>query len=229
MTSKQAFFSTSASSSLPSGSNSKVTSVSSSPTWQRTKLCNGRSPVHCKHIKQLSILLSQPYLYHQFISDLFEHQIKDVFPSTQCTEEQTTGIFNTWVDCHRSICRTPNKYRGSHTIDEAIEYINQTSHPYLHTSPTMAPSQSKLAIRPWHRLKVKSMPSVGNLSIQCSTEVVRILGSYSVYCVVARDSDWDAHPKNVTLSGPPTMVTLAGYCVHSTPVPAIAPKTNFAK
>ena len=38
---------------------------------------------------------------------------------------RTTGIFNCWADCHRSVNRTSNQYRGFHNIDDALEYLNQ--------------------------------------------------------------------------------------------------------
>ncbi len=38
---------------------------------------------------------------------------------------RTTGIFNCWADCHRSVNRTSNEYRGFHNIDDALDYINQ--------------------------------------------------------------------------------------------------------
>ena len=42
---------------------------------------------------------------------------------------RTTGIFNCWADCHRSVNRTANEYRGFHNIDEALVYINQAPLP----------------------------------------------------------------------------------------------------
>jgi hypothetical protein len=41
---------------------------------------------------------------------------------------RTTGIFNCWADCHRSVNRTANEYRGFCNIDDALEYINQSPH-----------------------------------------------------------------------------------------------------
>ncbi len=47
------------------------------------------------------------------------------FPFYAVRRGRTTGIFNCWADCHRSIHRTANEYRGFHNIDDALEYINQ--------------------------------------------------------------------------------------------------------
>ena len=38
---------------------------------------------------------------------------------------RTTGIFNCWEDCHRSVNRISNQYCGFHNLDEALEYLNQ--------------------------------------------------------------------------------------------------------
>jgi hypothetical protein len=55
------------------------------------------------------------------------------FPFYAVRRGRTTGIFDNWTHCHRSIHRTANEYSGLQTvqtIDEAIEYINQTPHSY---------------------------------------------------------------------------------------------------
>ena len=40
---------------------------------------------------------------------------------------RTTGIFNCWEDCHRSVNRISNQYRGFNNIDDALAYLNQAS------------------------------------------------------------------------------------------------------
>ena len=47
------------------------------------------------------------------------------FPFYAVRRGRTTGIFNCWADCHRSVNRTSNEYRGFHNIDDALNYINQ--------------------------------------------------------------------------------------------------------
>ena len=42
---------------------------------------------------------------------------------------RTTGIFNCWEDCHRSVNRISNQYRGFHNHDDAVEYLNQVYRP----------------------------------------------------------------------------------------------------
>jgi hypothetical protein len=43
------------------------------------------------------------------------------FPFYAVRRGRTTGIFNCWADCHRSVNRTSNEYRGFHNIDDALE------------------------------------------------------------------------------------------------------------
>jgi hypothetical protein len=52
------------------------------------------------------------------------------FPFYAVRRGRTTGIFNCWTDCHRSIHRTANEYRGFHNLGDATEYINQTPRSY---------------------------------------------------------------------------------------------------
>jgi hypothetical protein len=59
------------------------------------------------------------------------------FPFYAVRRGRTTGTFECWVDCHRSIYRTADEYRGFHNLDDATEYF------------IMAPVQSKLTIHPW--------------------------------------------------------------------------------
>ena len=47
------------------------------------------------------------------------------FPFYAVRRGRTTGIFNCWADCHRSVNRISNEYRGFHNIDDALKYINQ--------------------------------------------------------------------------------------------------------
>jgi hypothetical protein len=52
------------------------------------------------------------------------------FPFYAVRRGRTTGIYNCWADCNRSVNRTANEYRGFYNIHDALEYINQTPLPY---------------------------------------------------------------------------------------------------
>ena len=51
------------------------------------------------------------------------------FPFYAVRRGRTTGVFNCWADCHRSVDRISNEYRGFHTLDQAVAYISQRPLP----------------------------------------------------------------------------------------------------
>jgi hypothetical protein len=70
-------------------------------------------------IQATAVLLPQP----PFDTPASSHQGR--FALYAVRRGRTTGLFNSWDDCHRSVNRTSNEYRGFDNIDDALAYINQ--------------------------------------------------------------------------------------------------------
>ena len=70
-------------------------------------------------IQATAVLLPQP----PFDTPASSHQGRFAFYAVR--RGRTTGLFNSWDDCHRSVNRTSNEYRGFNNIDDALAYINQ--------------------------------------------------------------------------------------------------------
>ena len=71
----------------------------------------------------------------------------------------------------------------------------------------MAPAHSKLTIHPWLDAPLYNRIRYPQWKIylyNASQKLCTALDPTGAYCLVARDTDWDAHPKNVTPSQPPT-------------------------
>ena len=72
----------------------------------------------------------------------------------------------------------------------------------------MAPGHSKLTIHPWLDAPLYNRIRYPQWKIylyNASQKLCTALDPTGAYCLVAaRDTDWDAHPKNVTPSQPPT-------------------------
>ncbi len=71
----------------------------------------------------------------------------------------------------------------------------------------MAPVHSKLTIHPWLDAPLYNRIRYSQWKIylyNASQKLCTALDPTGAYCLVARDADWDTHPKNVTPSQPPT-------------------------
>jgi hypothetical protein len=95
----------------------------------------------------------------------------------------------------------------------------------------MAPSHSKLTIHPWLDAPLYNRIRYPQWKIylyNAAQKLCTALDPTGAYCLVACDTDWDAHPKNVTPSQPPTSGGTL-YPATTRACPAIAMPTFYTR
>jgi hypothetical protein len=94
----------------------------------------------------------------------------------------------------------------------------------------MAPNNSKLTIHPWLDAPLYNRIRYPQWKIYLYNAAQKLctpLDPTGAYCLVARDADWEAHPKNITPSRPPTPGgTLHPAVIRVRPIIALPPFYN---
>ncbi len=91
----------------------------------------------------------------------------------------------------------------------------------------MTPNNSKLTIHPWLDAPLYNRIHYPQWKIYLYNAAQKLctpLDPTGAYCLVARDADWEAHPKNITPSRPPTPgSTLHPAVIRVRPIIAMPP------
>jgi hypothetical protein len=91
----------------------------------------------------------------------------------------------------------------------------------------MAPNNSKLTIHPWLDPPLYNRIRYPQWKIYLYNAAQKLcipLNPTGAYCLVARDADWEAHPKNITPSRPPSPgCTLHPAVIRVRPIIALPP------